>query len=82
MEPYHCFSAVLSIGCSAVMLTDTAAVLCRCAAMLCRAAHLCCAPPRSCRLQTGQKAIFHLEAFVARFMSLYKTWCISNFASE
>lgn len=29
------------------------------------------------RLQEGQKAIFHLEAFVAKFMSLYKTWTIS-----
>lgn len=24
------------------------------------------------RLQLGQKAIFHLEAFVAKFMSIYK----------
>mmetsp|Transcript_32993 Transcript_32993/g.98215 ORF Transcript_32993/g.98215 Transcript_32993/m.98215 type:complete len:356 (-) Transcript_32993:39-1106(-) len=29
------------------------------------------------RLQEGQKAIFHLEAFVAKFMSVYKTWTIS-----
>ena len=29
------------------------------------------------RLQEGQKAIFHLEAFVAKFMSVYKTWSIS-----
>ena len=26
------------------------------------------------RLQEGQKAIFHLEAFVAQFMSRYKNW--------
>ena len=24
------------------------------------------------RLQTGQKAIYHIEAFVARFMAIYK----------
>lgn len=29
------------------------------------------------RLQEGSKAIFHLEAFVAKFMSLYKTWTLS-----
>ncbi|KAG1653436.1 hypothetical protein FOA52_006947 [Chlamydomonas sp. UWO 241] len=29
------------------------------------------------RLQEGQKTIFHLEAFVAKFMSMYKTWTIS-----
>ena len=29
------------------------------------------------RLQEGQKAIFHIEAFVARFMSIYKSWAIS-----
>lgn len=29
------------------------------------------------RLQEGQKPIFHLEAFVARFMSEYKSWTIS-----
>ena len=28
------------------------------------------------RLQEGQKPIFHLEAFVARFMSEYKTYLI------
>jgi replication factor C subunit 3/5 len=28
------------------------------------------------RLQEGAKAIFHLEGFVARFMSEYKTWSI------
>lgn len=31
------------------------------------------------RLQEGQKAIFHLEAFVAKFMSIYKSWAISMF---
>eukprot|EP00878_Enallax_costatus_P040578 GHUV01046893.1.p1 GENE.GHUV01046893.1~~GHUV01046893.1.p1 ORF type:complete len:203 (+),score=67.71 GHUV01046893.1:853-1461(+) len=31
------------------------------------------------RLQEGQKPIFHLEAFVAKFMSAYKTWMIQNF---
>jgi hypothetical protein len=31
------------------------------------------------RLQEGQKAIYHLEAFVARFMSEYKQWCIATF---
>lgn len=31
------------------------------------------------RLQEGQKAIFHLEAFVAKFMSLYKNWQLSAF---
>mmetsp|Transcript_26805 Transcript_26805/g.58445 ORF Transcript_26805/g.58445 Transcript_26805/m.58445 type:complete len:355 (+) Transcript_26805:157-1221(+) len=29
------------------------------------------------RLCEGQKAIFHLEAFVAKFMSIYKAWTIS-----
>lgn len=31
------------------------------------------------RLQEGQKAIFHLEAFVARVMSDYKKWCIDTY---
>lgn len=31
------------------------------------------------RLQSGQKAIFHLEAFVAKFMSIYKRFVISMF---
>lgn len=31
------------------------------------------------RLQEGQKPIFHLEAFIAKFMSAYKTWMIQNF---
>eukprot|EP00897_Mesotaenium_endlicherianum_P002349 jgi/Mesen1/2141/ME000152S01230 len=31
------------------------------------------------RLQLGQKAIFHLEAFVARFMSIYKKFLITTF---
>jgi len=29
------------------------------------------------RLQEGQKAIFHLEAFVAKFMSEYKQYMVS-----
>lgn len=29
-------------------------------------------------LQEGQKAIFHLEAFVAQFMSRYKNWQVSR----
>lgn len=32
------------------------------------------------RLQEGQKPIFHLEAFVAKFMMLYKTWMVEQFA--
>lgn len=28
------------------------------------------------RVQEGQKAIYHLEAFVAKFMSEYKSWSI------
>jgi replication factor C subunit 3/5 len=31
------------------------------------------------RLQMGQKAIIHLEAFVARFMALYKGYLLSLF---
>ncbi|KAI8466071.1 MAG: DNA replication factor C complex subunit 3 [Monoraphidium minutum] len=31
------------------------------------------------RLQEGQKAIFHLEAFVAQFMSRYKAWQLTAF---
>ena len=31
------------------------------------------------RLQLGQKAIIHLEAFVARFMALYKGYLLSLF---
>eukprot|EP01111_Echinosteliopsis_oligospora_P006328 TRINITY_DN20413_c0_g1_i1.p1 TRINITY_DN20413_c0_g1~~TRINITY_DN20413_c0_g1_i1.p1 ORF type:complete len:358 (-),score=82.01 TRINITY_DN20413_c0_g1_i1:121-1194(-) len=31
------------------------------------------------RLQTGSKHIFHLEAFVAKFMSIYKRFLISTF---
>lgn len=29
------------------------------------------------RLQEGQKAIFHIEAFIAKFMSMYKSWTIT-----
>ena len=32
-------------------------------------------------LQEGSKAIFHLEGFVARFMSEYKTWSIMMLGS-
>ena len=31
------------------------------------------------RLQMGQKPIFHLEAFVARFMSVYKKFLLATF---
>lgn len=31
------------------------------------------------RLQAGSKAIFHLEAFIAKFMSVYKRFVISMF---
>jgi len=31
------------------------------------------------RLQSGQKPIFHLEAFVARFMALYRSFLVSTF---
>ncbi|KAI4386622.1 hypothetical protein MLD38_004540 [Melastoma candidum] len=31
------------------------------------------------RMRQGQKAIFHLEAFVAKFMSIYKAFLISTF---
>jgi hypothetical protein len=30
-----------------------------------------------CVLQEGQKAIFHLEAFAAKFMSLYKNFMLT-----
>ena len=30
------------------------------------------------RLQFGQKAVFHLEAFVARFMTIYKGFALRN----
>lgn len=29
------------------------------------------------RIRMGQKAIYHLEAFVAKFMSLYKAWMVN-----
>ena len=32
-------------------------------------------------VQEGSKAIFHLEGFVARFMSEYKTWSIMMLGS-
>jgi len=31
------------------------------------------------RMRLGTKPIFHLEAFVAKTMSIYKEWSISNF---
>ena len=30
------------------------------------------------RLQGGAKAVFHLEAFVAKFMSAYKNWTVAT----
>ncbi|KAG9141609.1 hypothetical protein Leryth_022364 [Lithospermum erythrorhizon] len=33
------------------------------------------------RMRLGQKAIFHLEAFVAKFMSIYKSFLLSQFAA-
>lgn len=32
------------------------------------------------RLQSGSKAIFHIEAFVAKVMAVYKAWAASAFA--
>jgi replication factor C subunit 3/5 len=32
------------------------------------------------RLQEGQKPIFHLEAFVAKFMATYKQWMVEQFS--
>lgn len=32
------------------------------------------------RLQEGSKAVFHIEAFVARVMAVYKNWALSAFA--
>lgn len=32
------------------------------------------------RIQQGSKPIFHLEAFVAKFMSIYKRWIIETFS--
>ena len=29
------------------------------------------------RIRVGQKPIFHLEAFAAKFMSLYRAWMVS-----
>jgi replication factor C subunit 3/5 len=31
-----------------------------------------------CRMQAGSKAIFHLEAFIARFMSVYKRHAMAS----
>lgn len=30
------------------------------------------------RLQEGAKAVFHIEAFVAKFMSMFKNWAVAN----
>ena len=32
------------------------------------------------RVRIGSKEIFHLEAFVAKFMAIYKKWLVSFFA--
>lgn len=32
------------------------------------------------RLQHGSKAVFHIEAFVAKVMAVYKAWAVSAFA--
>ena len=32
------------------------------------------------RLQEGSKAVFHIEAFVARVMAVYKNWALAAFA--
>jgi replication factor C subunit 3/5 len=32
------------------------------------------------RLQEGSKAIFHIEAFVAKTMASYKQWALTAFA--
>lgn len=34
------------------------------------------------RLQTGQKEIFHLEAFIAKFMATYKHWLVNTFGGQ
>jgi len=31
------------------------------------------------RMQQGSKPIFHLEAFVAKFMAIYKRWVVETF---
>jgi replication factor C subunit 3/5 len=31
------------------------------------------------RLQEGSKAIFHIEAFIARVMAVYKAWSLAAF---
>ncbi|KAG8098473.1 hypothetical protein GUJ93_ZPchr0013g36852 [Zizania palustris] len=43
-----------------------------------------CIPPQSIlkvehKMRLGSKAIFHLEAFVAKFMSIYKEFLVSTF---
>ena len=48
--------------------------------------HVSCSTPACDKyirafMQEGSKAIFHLEGFVARFMSEYKTWSIMMLGS-
>lgn len=31
------------------------------------------------RMHQGSKPIFHMEAFVAKFMAIYKRWCVESF---
>lgn len=38
-------------------------------------------PTQEHRLQLGSKEIFHLEAFVAKFMSLYKAWLVRSYGA-
>eukprot|EP00456_Euglypha_rotunda_P035514 TRINITY_DN27356_c0_g1_i1.p1 TRINITY_DN27356_c0_g1~~TRINITY_DN27356_c0_g1_i1.p1 ORF type:complete len:127 (+),score=5.51 TRINITY_DN27356_c0_g1_i1:87-467(+) len=33
------------------------------------------------RMKIGSKPIFHLEAFVAKFMSIYKRWILESFST-
>jgi hypothetical protein len=30
-------------------------------------------------MRAGSKPIFHIEAFVAKFMALYKAWLVESF---
>ena len=32
------------------------------------------------RLREGAKAVFHIEAFIAKFMAMYKSWALTQFA--
>ena len=31
------------------------------------------------RMHQGSKPIFHMEAFVAKFMAIYRRWCVESF---